>query len=107
MAESFENQVVSKKDVLVLLERIFNSYSRLENFDDCGALLALKELIEALPSEDDEPKIAKWIESDSSPYTSPFNIAEMVVECSHCGQEVRLSRASIYCPTCGYRMIKK
>ena len=107
MAESFENQVVSKKDVLVLLERIFNSYSRLENFDDCGALLALKELIEALPSEDDEPKIAKWIESDSSPYTSPFNIAEMVVECSHCGQEVRLSRASIYCPTCDYRMIKK
>lgn len=105
MAESFENQAVNKKDVLVLLERIFNSYSRLEDFDDCGALLALKERIEVLPSEDDEPKIAKWIESNTSLYTSPFNITEMVVECSHCGQEVRLSRASIYCPTCGYRMI--
>ena len=106
MGNDLENQAVSKKDVLILLERVFNSYSRLENFDDCGVLLALKELIEALHSEDDEPKIAKWIKSNTSLYTSPFNITEMVVECSHCGQEVRISRASIYCPTCGYRMIK-
>ncbi len=107
MAESFENQTVSKKDVLVLLESIFNLYSRIENFDDCGALLALKERIEALPSDDDEPKTAKWVESDTSLYMSPFNdVTEPIVECSHCGQEVRISRASIYCPTCGYRMIK-
>lgn len=52
MGNDLENQTVSKKDVLVLLERIFNSYSRLENFDDCGALLALKERIEVLPSEE-------------------------------------------------------
>lgn len=106
MGESFENQTVSKKDVLVLLERVFNSYSKLENFDDCGALLALKERIEVLPSDDDEPKMAEWIRSDTSLYESPFNVTEPIVECSHCGQEVRISRASIYCPTCGYRMIK-
>lgn len=105
MTESFENQTVSKKDVLVLLDRVFNSYSRLENFDDCGAFLALKELIEALPS-DDNPKTAEWVRSDTSLYTSPFNVTEPIVECSHCGQELRISRASIYCPTCGYRMIK-
>lgn len=52
MGNDLENQTVSKKDVLVLLERIFNSYSRLENFDDCGALLALKERTEVLPSEE-------------------------------------------------------
>lgn len=106
MAESFENQVASKKDVLVLLERIFNSYSRLENFDDCGAFAALKSAIEALPS-DDNPKTAEWVRSDTSLYEYPFNITEPLVECSHCGQEVRISRASIYCPTCGYRMIGK
>ena len=106
MGNDLDNQTVSKKDVLLLLERIFNSYSRLENFDDCGALLALKEPIEALPSEGDEHKTAEWIRSDTSLYTSPFNITEPLVECSHCGQELRISRASIYCPTCGYRMIK-
>lgn len=107
MGNDWESQTVSKKDILVLLERVFNSYSRLENFDDCGALLALKELIEALPSDDDEPKTAEWVRSDANLYESPFNITELLVECSHCGQEVRISRASIYCPTCGYRMIKK
>lgn len=106
MGNDWESQTVSKKDILVLLERVFNSYSRLENFDDCGALLALKELIEALPS-DDNPKTAEWVRSDANLYEYPFNITEPLVECSHCGQEVRISRASIYCPTCGYRMIGK
>lgn len=106
MAESFENQVASKKDVLVLLERIFNSYSRLENFEDCGAFAALKSAIEDMPSKDGEPKTAEWVRSDTSLYESPFNITEPLVECSHCGQEVRISRSSIYCPTCGYRMKK-
>ena len=54
MDNDWENQIVSKKDVITLLDRVFDSYSRLENFDDCGALWTLKELIEALPSEDED-----------------------------------------------------
>lgn len=54
MGNGWENQIVSKKDVITLLDRVCVSYSMLKNFDDCGAFATLKQLIEALPSEGDE-----------------------------------------------------
>ena len=56
MGNDLENQMVSKKDVLILLDRVSVSYSLLKNFNDCGALATLKQLIEVLSSEGDEGK---------------------------------------------------
>lgn len=47
---------MSKKDVLILLDRVSVSYSMLKDFNDCGALATLKHLIEVLPSEGEEGK---------------------------------------------------
>ena len=50
MGNDWENQIVSKKDVITILDRISVSYSLLKDFEDCGAFAALKSAIEDMPS---------------------------------------------------------
>ena len=61
MGSDWENQTVSKKDVIALLDRISVSYSYLKDFEDCGAFAALKSAIEDIPSDGELGKESDFV----------------------------------------------